>query len=60
LVKTYKHYFFYVKLTERAIVGSRTRTVGVGNQFNESEMLEAVDMPFFIAKPKELRTEWKK
>ncbi len=36
------------------------RTVGVGNQFNDSEMLEAVDMPFFIAKPEEIRTEWKK
>ena len=36
------------------------RTVGVGNQFNDAEMLEAVDMPFFIAKPEEMRTEWKK
>ena len=36
------------------------RTVGVGNQFNDAEMLEAVDMPFFIAKPQEIRTEWEK
>jgi predicted mannosyl-3-phosphoglycerate phosphatase (HAD superfamily) len=36
------------------------RIVGVGNQFNDSEMLEAVDMPFFIAKPQEIWTEWEK
>jgi hypothetical protein len=36
------------------------RTVGVGNQFNDSEMLEAVDMPFFIAKPQKIWTEWAK
>lgn len=36
------------------------RTVGVGNQFNDVEMLEAVDMPFFIVKPEEIRVEWEK
>ncbi len=36
------------------------RTVGVGNQFNDLEMLEAVDMPFFITKPQEIPIEWKK
>jgi len=36
------------------------KTVGVGNQFNDVEMLEAVDTPFFIDKPEEIRTEWEK
>ena len=36
------------------------KTVGVGNQFNDLEMLEAVDMPFFIANPEEIRVEWEK
>ena len=36
------------------------KTVGVGNQFNDAEMLEAVDTPFFIAKPEEIWTEWEK
>lgn len=36
------------------------KTVGVGNQFNDAEMLEAVDMPFFIAKPQEIQIEWEK
>jgi len=36
------------------------KTVGVGNQFNDVEMLEAVDTPFFIAKTEEIGTEWEK
>ena len=36
------------------------RTVGVGNQFNDVEMLEAVDIPFFIVKPEEIQIEWEK
>ncbi len=38
----------------------QVRTVGVGNQFNDVAMLKVVDMPFFIAKPQEIRTEWEK
>jgi mannosyl-3-phosphoglycerate phosphatase len=36
------------------------RTVGAGNQFNDLEMLETVDMPFFIAKPQGITEEWEK
>jgi mannosyl-3-phosphoglycerate phosphatase len=36
------------------------RTVGVGNQLNDLEMLEAVDIPFLIAKPEEIGKEWEK
>jgi len=36
------------------------RTVGVGNQINDAEMLAAVDMSFFIAKPEDIPSEWKK
>ena len=36
------------------------RTVGVGNQLNDLEMLEAVDIPFLIAKPEEIGKEWAK
>jgi mannosyl-3-phosphoglycerate phosphatase len=36
------------------------RAVGVGNQLNDLEMLEAVDIPFFIAKPEEMGKEWEK
>jgi mannosyl-3-phosphoglycerate phosphatase len=38
----------------------QVRALGVGNQFNDLEMLEAVDMPFFIAKPQEIQVEWEK
>ena len=36
------------------------KTVGVGNQLNDLEMLEAVDIPFLIAKPEEIGKEWEK
>ena len=36
------------------------KTVGVGNQFNDVEMLEAVDIPFLIAKSEEIGKEWEK
>jgi mannosyl-3-phosphoglycerate phosphatase len=36
------------------------KTVGVGNQSNDTEMLEAVDEPFFIAKPEEMQPVWEK
>jgi mannosyl-3-phosphoglycerate phosphatase len=36
------------------------RTVGVGNQFNDLEMLEAVDIQFYITKPEEIGKEWEK
>jgi len=35
-------------------------TVGVGNQLNDLEMLETVDIPFLIAKPEEIGKEWEK
>ena len=38
----------------------KIKTVGVGNQLNDLEMLEAVDIPFLIAKPEEIRKEWEK
>ena len=38
----------------------QVKTVGVGNQFNDAEMLKVVDMPFFISQPQEIRTEWEK
>lgn len=36
------------------------KTVGVGNQSNDLEMLEAVDTPLFIAKPEDMQTIWEK
>jgi mannosyl-3-phosphoglycerate phosphatase len=36
------------------------RTVGVGNQLNDLEMLKAVDIPFLITKPEEIGKEWEK
>jgi mannosyl-3-phosphoglycerate phosphatase len=36
------------------------KTVGVGNQLNDLEMLEVVDEPFFISKPEEMRKMWEK
>ncbi len=36
------------------------RTMGVGNECNDVEMLEAVDVPFFIARSKEMRQKWEK
>ena len=36
------------------------RTIGVGNQSIDEKMLEAVDEPFFIAQPEELRPVWEK
>jgi mannosyl-3-phosphoglycerate phosphatase len=36
------------------------KTVGIGNQLNDLEMLEAVDIPFLIAKPEEIGKEWEK
>lgn len=38
----------------------KIRTVGVGNQSNDVEMLEATDYPFFINKSEEIQTEWEK
>ena len=38
----------------------KIRTVGVGNQSNDIEMLEATDYPFFITKSEEIQTEWEK
>jgi mannosyl-3-phosphoglycerate phosphatase len=35
-------------------------TVGVGNQLNDLEMLEAVDIPFLIAKPEAIGKDWEK
>ena len=39
---------------------TQIKTVGVGNQLNDLEMLEAVDIPFLIAKPEEIGKEWEK
>jgi mannosyl-3-phosphoglycerate phosphatase len=36
------------------------KTVGVGNQLNDLEMLEAVDIPFLITKPEDIGKEWEK
>jgi mannosyl-3-phosphoglycerate phosphatase len=36
------------------------KTLGVGNHLNDLEMLEAVDIPFLIAKPEEIGKEWEK
>jgi mannosyl-3-phosphoglycerate phosphatase len=36
------------------------KTVGVGNSANDLEMLQAVDEPFFISKPEEMKTVWEK
>ena len=39
---------------------TQIKTVGVGNQLNDLEMLETVDIPFLIAKPEEIVKEWEK
>jgi mannosyl-3-phosphoglycerate phosphatase len=36
------------------------RTIGVGNERNDIEMLEAVDEPFFISHTKEITSVWEK
>jgi mannosyl-3-phosphoglycerate phosphatase len=39
---------------------NQLRTIAVGNQCNDLEMLEAVDIPFLVGRPEEMNDVWEK